>query len=233
MRAWAGRAVHAGNDFLYSLPVWPTMSAPWPACPDCSSEDTTILHESDPSAVASHATLQCEACERVFRAVIETPKPVQVPAILSEGAESRSVEVEVPGGGRVRVGDELFGEGHRLLVTALEDADGRRVRSAPPTAVKTLWCKVFDTLTIKLAVNRGHRTIPGELTVTPEEEFFVGDEIVFRGIPIVIHAIKTSEGIRHRGGSPARDVVRLYGRPAQDESEAKEQHRGPPGGRRW
>jgi uncharacterized Zn finger protein len=138
---------------------------------------------------------------------------------VSEGEASRTTRIEVPSTDKLRVGDEVFGEEHRLLVTAIERHDGRRVRSAPAPDVKTLWCKVFDTVDVRIAINRGERTIPFEMKVPPEEEFFVGDQLMVRGLPVVIHSIKTTEGTRVRGSAVARDIVRVYAKDPVKEGE--------------
>lgn len=185
-------------------------TASWPACPDCGSESVEVLHEANPDAKASHATLQCQACERVFRDVLETPEDLEVRCVISDDAESWPTTVLLPEGERIRVDDEVYAEGHRLLVTAVEHEDGHRVRSAVPEDLGTIWCKVFDTVTVKVAVNQGHRTWTGDLEVSPEEEFLIGDEITLKWGDARIHAIKTETGVRHDGSAPARTIKRLY-----------------------
>ena len=188
----------------------------WPDCPDCGSDATDVLREARPDARASDATLQCEDCGRVFKAVLAVAPEIDVSSIISDGPDSRRTSLRLATDARVRVGDEIFGEDHRLLLTAIEHKDGRRVRTAPADEVATLWLKVFDEVTVRIAVNRGNRTVPSELTVAPETEFLVGDELRVLGYPVEIHAIKTAAGIRYRGSAEARDIVRLYGRVRDD-----------------
>ncbi|MDX1611862.1 MAG: HVO_0476 family zinc finger protein, partial [Candidatus Thermoplasmatota archaeon] len=149
--------------------------------------------------------------------------------ILSEGSESRSTTVPLAKGDRVRVDDEVFGDGHRLLVRAIEVDQGRRVNAAPAEDIKTLWCMVFDKLTIKIAVNKGHITHSDEMDVVPEEEFFVGDEITVHNQPVRIKAIKTHEGIRRHGSAQARDIVRMFAErtdwKAEQQAKEREQAR--------
>lgn len=188
----------------------------WPACPNCSSEAIEILHESAPDAPTSHATLKCTECGHVFKDVLTTPKSVEVDAVISHGAKSEPGKLSFQAGDRVRIDDEVLQHDHRLLITGIEVEDDRRVRSALVEEIETVWCKVFDTVEVPIAVNDGYRTWAGERTVPPEEEFFVGDRLTVRGVDVEIHAIKTGTGMRHRGSSKARDIRRLYARRARD-----------------
>lgn len=199
-------------------------SQTWPTCPDCGSEAASILHEANPDAESTDATLECEECGRVFKDVVHRPEPVEVDCIISEGAESRPTQLELPPEERIRVDDEIFGEGHRLLITGLETDDGRRVRSATPEMLGTVWCKVFDTVNLDVSVNQGHRTWTGEVTATPEEEFLIGDELDLKWGTVELHAIKTNTGVLHEAsanarGTPmqARNIKRLYAKAIEGE----------------
>ncbi len=197
----------------------------WPSCPDCGSEAVTVLHEANPDASTTDATLECEDCERVFKDTVSKVTETTVDAVVSDDDESWPATVDVPPEERIRIGDELHGDGHRLLVTGLELDDGRRVKSATPDLLGTVWCKVFDTVTVKVAVNQGHKTWKGELTVKPEEPFFVGDIITLARNDVEIHAIKTDAGIQHRGSAEARDIKRLYAKGEGEEITYHEVHR--------
>lgn len=194
----------------------------WPACPDCGSKTATVLHEANPDASSSHATLRCDGCDRVFKDVIRDPERTEVDCVISEGAESRPASIALDPGERIYVDDEVFGDGHRLLVTGLETQDGRRVGSATPEMLGTVWCKVFDTVTLDVSVNQGHKTWTGEVEVAPEEELLVGDELELRWGTVEIHALKTEAGVHHEadphgGSAQARDIKRVYAKALEGE----------------
>ncbi len=188
------------------------MSGPrWPACPECFSEDIEVLHEQNPEAASTHATLKCQDCQRVFRDVIEEPKELEVRCVISDGAESQATMIPLTTGDRIRVDDEIYGAGQRLLVTAIEVEGDRRVQTAPIEDIKTLWCKNFETVTLDVAVNKGHITHSDEITVVPEETFYLGDELTIHNQQVRIKAIKTKDTIlRHRGNAEAREIVRIF-----------------------
>lgn len=192
-------------------------SPSWPACPDCGSKELEILHEASPDAEATDATLECQACERVFKDVVERPSSTEVDCVISDGDDSWPSTLEVGPEARLRVGDETYGDGHRLLITALEHEDGRRVRSLTPEGLGTVWCKVFDTVDVPVSVNQGHKTWTGDVEATPEEELFVGDELDLKWGRAVIHAIKTEGRVQHEGGARAREIKRLHAKALEGE----------------
>ncbi len=185
-------------------------SSAWPRCPNCGAEDVTVLHEATPHAATTDATLLCQACEHVFKDTLHKKHEITVDAVISDDDESQPSTLTVPLHEPLHVGDEVYGDDHRLLVTGLEDEDGRRVESVDPSDAGTVWCKVFDTVTVDIAVNQGHKTWTGEITVKPEDTFYVGDRLMIRDREVAVHAIKTNEDIHHEGQKNARDVVRLY-----------------------
>jgi uncharacterized Zn finger protein len=57
--------------------------------------------------------------------------------------------------------------------------------------------------------------LAAELTALPDEEFFVGDILNIGRDDVVIHYIKTRDGMVRQGGVPARDIVRIYAKSAR------------------
>lgn len=192
----------------------------WPSCPACGSQNTSVLHESDPEAKRTDATLRCEDCSQVFKDTLSREDPeADVACVISEGAESRSTTISLPKEEKIHVEDELYAEGHRLRVTSIERDDGDRSKSATPDELGTLWCKVFDQVEVPVSVNQGRKTWAGEVNARPDEEFFVGDQLTLEDLEVELHSIKTETGVLRDGSARARDIVRLYGETAYRETE--------------
>lgn len=181
------------------------------------AEDLSVLHRSDPDATRTDATLECQECGHVFKDELVELEDVSVDAVLSEDDESEAATLEVPPNEAIAVGDELFDHGHRLLVTGLELEEEGRVDEATPDELGTVWCKVFDTVTVPVSVNQGHKTWTGELEVAPEEPFFVGDRLMLKDREVEVHAMKAGQEIHHEGRRKARDIRRLYAKPLDGE----------------
>jgi uncharacterized Zn finger protein len=84
------------------------------------------------------------------------------------------------------------------------------VGEATAREISTIWGKRFDKVRVKISVNKTSKTLAAEIFALPDEEFYVGDTFTVGKDDVVIHYIKTKEGMVRNGGVPARDIVRIY-----------------------
>jgi len=159
-------------------------------------------------------TLRCQDCGRVHTAVIRETRTVMVPVIISDQGESRKAQIEIPEDEVIRIEDELILDDLPIIVSSVEKGDGRVVKALAKD-ITTIWAKRFDQVHVKISINDVHKTIPAEIVVLPEEEFFIGDLMTVGRYNVVITQIKTSDGMARRGSVLARDIVRLYARKAR------------------
>ncbi|HNX47495.1 MAG TPA: HVO_0476 family zinc finger protein [Methanomassiliicoccales archaeon] len=185
-------------------------------CPDCGEE---TLHEVLKGRLGKdgntlEGTLRCQDCGRVHTAVIRETRTVMVPVIISDQGESRKAQIEIPEDEVIRIEDELILDDLPIIVSSVEKGDGRVVKALAKD-ITTIWAKRFDQVHVKISINDVHKTIPAEIVVLPEEEFFIGDLMTVGRYNVVITQIKTSDGMARRGSVLARDIVRLYARKAR------------------
>jgi uncharacterized Zn finger protein len=178
------------------------------ACPVCGDvQEHEVLR-----AAASGWTVACAVCGSVR--TLPAPKQeryLAVPVILSEGATSRTAQVQVPLEGSVAVDDEFDLEGHRIRVTAVEVAEGRRPKSAKGRDVKTLYAVLFDTVTLHYTVNQGEVTRSFQEEVSPEAEVHVGTVREVQGVRLAVKTLKSDQNrTLHRGFLLARNVRRVF-----------------------
>lgn len=187
------------------------------ACPDCGEETLhEVLHGTGSQrggGLTLDATLKCEECGRVHRAVVREPPPVEVAVVVSEGGTSRRTRATLPAQDEVAVDETLIVEGVTCRVTGIQAKDQRWVDEAAVADVQTLWVTQFEQLAIGFAINLGHKTITKTLTAKPEQEFTVGEEHVFGRLRVTVHAIKTKERLLKRGSADAGDIVRVFAKP--------------------
>jgi uncharacterized Zn finger protein len=150
----------------------------------------------------------------VHSSVVREPKSVKLPLLLSDLGTTKRMESEFGEDEMVAVGDELFVGEVQVVVTAIERGEAR-VLESPAKEIKTIWAKKFDKIRVKISVNKTSKTLAAELTALPEEEFFVGDILSIGRDDVVIHNIKTKEGMVRQGGVAARDIVRIYAKSAR------------------
>jgi len=185
-------------------------------CPDCGEE---TLHEVLKGRLGKdgntlEGTLRCQECGRVHTAVVRETKTVMVPVIISDQGESRKTEIEIPEDEEICVEDELLLDDLPIIVSSLEKGNGR-VSKAVAKDITTIWAKRFDQVHVKISINDVHKTIPAEIVVLPEEEFFIGDLMTVGRYNVVITQIKATDGMARRGSVLARDIVRIYARKAR------------------
>lgn len=185
-------------------------------CPSCGEK---TLHEVLKGRISKggevlETTIKCQECQHIHSAVVREPKSAKVAVLLSDQGTTRKMEFELGEDELVAVGDELFIGDSNVVVTAIEKGE-RRVPEAPAKEIRTIWVKKFDKVRVKISVNKTSRTLAAELTALPDEEFFVGDILNVGRDDVVIHYIKTREGMVRQGGVPARDIVRIYAKSAR------------------
>lgn len=180
-------------------------------CPNCGA---STLHEVLSGRIGGkretlEATVQCRKCGTIHNTSYVEMKPVKVPIIISNLGKSRKEEIELGPDELIAIGDELLIGDSQVIVTSIESHE-RRMKEAVAREIDTIWAKKFDRVRVKISINKGSRTIPAELEVPPEEEFFVGDIFRVGKFDVVVHSIKTRNKLMHEGSCQAQDVVRIY-----------------------
>ncbi|MFQ5919634.1 MAG: HVO_0476 family zinc finger protein [Thermoplasmata archaeon] len=180
-------------------------------CPTCGRSPHRVLRGrlSRGEELVLEGVFRCLQCGLTRRETYREWAPLRVPLVVSDGADSRQVPLDLFPGEEVRVGDSVEAEGRPVRITAIE-AGEKRVQVAPVEAITTLWSRQADRLTVKFSLNKGRRTIPYEMPALPEEEFQVGDLVRLGRERAVIHRINTPRGTVREGVVPARDIVRIY-----------------------
>jgi uncharacterized Zn finger protein len=185
-------------------------------CPSCGEK---TLHEVLKGRISKggevlETTVKCQECQQIHGAVVREPKSTKVPILLSDMGQTSKMDFELGEDELIVVGDEIFVGDTNVIVTAIEKGE-RRVTQAPAKEIKTIWAKRFDKVRVRISVNKTSRTLAAELTALPDEEFFVGDILNIGRDDVVIHYIKTRDGMVRQGGVPAREIVRIYAKSAR------------------
>jgi len=184
-------------------------------CPECGEE---TLHKvlkgkvfTSGAEVRVDATVKCSGCGHVHGASVRESKPIDVPIVVSWLGKSERTKLQLDPGSPVTVGDIIQQE-FPLLVTAIE-TKLRRVESAKPSEVVTLWAKRYDKVRVPFSISSGRHVRSVHIEAVPEEEFCCGDVMEFDRGSAVITAIKTKTKNLDRGCAEAGDIVRAYCKP--------------------
>ena len=187
-------------------------SAIYIQCPSCGEE---TLHRvikgkmGEKKQLTLEALVKCSQCGHRYNTVIKEEKPVTIPLIVSEGADSKKDSIKLASAETVERGTEYQLDRGTIKITGIETKRGR-VDSAQARDIATLWAKKFDRLKIRVSINKGSKTFSRVIWAVPDEEICVGDIIRIKGDSVAIHSIKTERRHIKKGSAEARDIVRLY-----------------------
>ena len=183
------------------------------ACEECGEVPHRVLSGrlAGKDALVFTGTVRCSSCGRVSSVTVREDRPILVSVVVSEGDHSVRQTVEFSPDEFVSVGDRIEHDGHLLRLTAIEVGE-RRVPASRARDVRTVWAKKVDRVRVKIAVNKGNRTVSHELEAAPDEEFEVGDIVDLGRQRALIHRIAIEGGTLRHGSARAEEIVRIYGK---------------------
>ncbi len=189
-------------------------------CPNCGEEIEHEILAFREEKTGVEYTLRCNNCGYTYKKFIKEEKMLSLKVIWSWQEESEVKKFSAFEEDILSVGDEITVSGINSIITAI-DSHSKRVRSAAAKDIDTIWAKRFDSVVVKISINRGNRTTTHTLIANPHEEFYVGDLIEIDGIHAMIHKIKNVDKFINRGGEIARNIVRIY---AKEIREPRRKH---------
>ncbi len=182
-------------------------------CPVCGEETQHRVHKGRFVGKKNRRlemVVECTECGHVHEEVFEEEKEVRIPLMTSYDDRTTRGEITLPVSEEIRVGDVLYNEkGERIVLSAIEVGE-KRVRKSRAGDITALWARARNRVKVRVSIHRGDRTVSKELILPYDEEIYVGDMIDFETFRVVVHRIKTEEGVLHRGGAPAEKIVRVY-----------------------
>ncbi|MCL2142994.1 MAG: hypothetical protein FWH44_01885 [Methanomassiliicoccaceae archaeon] len=182
-------------------------------CPDCDDITVHDVLKGKMGTRSLDATLRCQECGLVRTTTVTFPKQIETKVVVSDGADSASTNITLEDDDLLKVGDEFHMDDGRLVkISALELSQGKRVKTARATEIRTIWAICFDVIDIKVSINDDRRTHSKSVPSSPNEEFVIGDILSFDDMDCLIHSIKVQGRMVRRGAVEARDIVRIYGK---------------------
>lgn len=145
---------------------------------------------------------------------MERERLANVVVVVNRDGTSQPYNVNLPVQEELRVGEELLVDDHAkdvvlVEITSLET--DRRVEKAPVRAVKTIWARAIDNVTLKFSVYNNGVTRPLSTQASGKDVFERGEVLEVDGIRFQVVKIKLrGEGFADR--AEAKDIVRLWGR---------------------
>lgn len=179
-------------------------------CPTCSkrTEHEVLAGRSGPKTF--QGTVRCVECGTTHPTTLRRSPRVRVGVVVSRDAESKRLLLDFRADDLVKIGDELFLDEGRVLVSSVEISGDRRVQTARASDVVTVWTKAFDLISVKVNVTLGERTVSRLLPKAPEDEITVGEVLKWPDLEASVFQIKTADHRIRKGSALAREAQRVY-----------------------
>ena len=183
-------------------------------CPTCQDE---TLHKIVKARVSGKkkkvmdALVRCNECKSKYAMSLQVSVPVEIPVVISWLEKSERTMLEADPDSELVVGDEIFLGEQRVKITAIESG-GKRVNTALAREIETIWSVRYEKVRVKISISKRDKTVSKEILAVPEEEFYVNDMLTVDKMNVVIHRIKTEDGVLRTGMAHAKDIKRVYGR---------------------
>lgn len=158
--------------------------------------------------------MRCADCGTTHAVQKERERLANVRVIVNRDGAAQSYNVNFPAQEELRVGGELLVDDQTkdvvlTEITSLET--DRRVERATAGAVKTIWARAIDDVTLKVSVYNNGVTRPLSTQASGKDVFERGEVLEIDGIRFQVVKIKLrGEGFADR--AEAKDIVRVWGR---------------------
>lgn len=184
-------------------------------CPNCDEETFGRVLKGRVVGKSVKAVVKCLACGHAHDVELKIPKQRKVRTIISHGEESEKTDIDLSEDWTLKVGDEIMVGDICVQITGIESG-GKRLGEAKVPDIGTLWTRYFNEIMLKIAINKGRKTLSEQLIVKPEEEIAVGETIQVGQRSIKVYKIKVGNRVIHRAGAKAmaKNIVRVYGKTA-------------------
>jgi uncharacterized Zn finger protein len=200
-RAGGPRAVHSAEIF----------------CDSCQKPTSHRILRLDPPPSKGpvgpiQGVARCRECRLTHRFRTESPRPVDLDVIVSEGARSARQHVQLPRRLRLSVEAEVPELAERYRILRIDTLEGRRVPAAWSEEVATLWVTNEIGALVPVSIVEGRRTRSLKVQFPPELRLAVAGAVRIEERDYEVSAVRArGHTWRELGdGFPAREVVRLY-----------------------
>ncbi len=186
-------------------------------CETCQRPTThRVLRLDPPATKGAIGTIQgvarCRECRLTHRFRTESPRPIDIDLILSEGARSTRKRIQLARRTRLSVEAEVPDLEERYRILRIDTRAGPRSQSAWSEDVATLWVTNEIGALVPVAIVEGRRTRSLRVQFPPETRLAVAGAVEIEDREYEVSAVRArGHTWRDLGdGFAAREVVRLY-----------------------
>lgn len=179
-------------------------------CPSCDEWEGHDILASKPKGAGHDHKVRCHGCGHVHTVHMRPPKAVSVPFMLTDGPDSRMVDLELDDDEEIDLGDVFEDNGMLWRISHMEDMEGKTVSSGLSTDLRRVVALREDLIRVRITLTIGERSRPDHLVCPPDTTFTADTMLDHGGRTWLIRAIHTGSGRTLRGTVPANRIVRMY-----------------------
>ena len=154
--------------------------------------------------------LKCISCSSITTLEIRPPKLIRIPFILTEGANSQKITIDIDSDEEFRIGD-VFEENDKLWsINQILISGDRKAKMATASEVTSISALRTDMVIVKLTMTRGEFSDSQSITVEHGKTFTAGHLMEHAGETWRIRAIHTGEGRTMKGTVESQFIKRIY-----------------------
>lgn len=179
-------------------------------CPSCEFVTSHDILRERKVGTGSDYLLKCQECGEVHKLQVREPKAVGISFMLSEGAETRTAQIEIDEDELIVIGDIFEHEEASWEINRIEDKENNSIRECGAKEISRANAVRSDMVMVRLTLTRGQVSVSDSITVERETVFKAGSIMMFNDERWRIRAIHTGAGRTMTGRVDAFEIKRIY-----------------------
>ena len=179
-------------------------------CPSCGFVTSHEILRERKAGAGTNYLLKCDECGEVHKLQVREPKAVKISFMLSEGAETRTAQIEIDEDETIVLGDIFEHDDASWEINRIEDKTNVSVSQCSAREISRANAVRSDMVMVRLTLTRGEVSISDSITVERDTVFKAGSIMLFNDEKWRIRAIHTGAGRTMTGRVDAFQIKRIY-----------------------
>ncbi|MEL0100210.1 MAG: HVO_0476 family zinc finger protein [Euryarchaeota archaeon] len=179
-------------------------------CPGCNEPCGHEILKEKPVKAGVNYLLKCDECGHVHNYQLREPKPITIPFLLSEGANTVTVKIELDDDEILSIGDIFEYSDASWEINRIENEENISVSNLISSKVSRANAVRSDVVMVRLTLTMGEYSESDSIFVDRDTVYKAGSIFDYDGVKWKIRAIHTGAGRTMTGSVVAHDIKRMY-----------------------
>lgn len=179
-------------------------------CSECDEYTEHQVLKEKAVGTGKDLLVKCIECDYVYNLQIREPLSIKIPFILTDGPNSKRVELDIDDDEVFLLGDVFQDEEMLWSVNQIIDKSGRKKKSIIATEASIISALRTDMVRVKITMTRGEFSDSTSMQVDYGTKFSAGTMMDYAEEVWRIRAIHTGTGRTLKGTVEAQDIKRIY-----------------------